>query len=36
MRKRQMSGNDVKITETERWYIEGVDVNEVDMSEKHW
>ncbi|KAK3956256.1 hypothetical protein QBC32DRAFT_331333 [Pseudoneurospora amorphoporcata] len=36
MRKRQMSGNDVKIAEEERWFKEGVDVNEVSISEKHW
>ncbi|KAM4054986.1 snoaL-like domain-containing protein [Hirsutella rhossiliensis] len=36
MRKRQMSGNDVKITDEERWYKEGVDVHQVDISEKHW
>jgi hypothetical protein len=31
-----MSGNDVKIADTERWYTDGVDVNEVQISEKHW
>lgn len=36
MRKRQMSGNDVKILEEERWFKDGVDVNTVDISEKHW
>ena len=36
MRKRQMSGNDVKITNEERWFTDGVDVNTVDISEKHW
>ncbi|CAM1502009.1 Fc.00g039930.m01.CDS01 [Cosmosporella sp. VM-42] len=36
MRKRQMSGNDVKISDEERWFKDGVDVNEVDISEKHW
>lgn len=37
MRKRQMSGNNVKIAETERWFHEGVqDVNSVTISEKHW
>ncbi|TPX10755.1 uncharacterized protein E0L32_008324 [Thyridium curvatum] len=36
MRKRMMSGNDVKISEEERWYKDGVDVNSVDISEKHW
>lgn len=36
MRKRQMSGNDVRITDEERWYKDGVDVNTVPISEKHW
>ncbi|TVY82188.1 hypothetical protein LSUE1_G005852 [Lachnellula suecica] len=36
MRKRQMSGNDVKISEQERWYKDGIDVNTVEISEKHW
>ncbi|KAE9380067.1 DUF1348-domain-containing protein [Stipitochalara longipes BDJ] len=36
MRKRQMSGNDVKIADAERWFKDGVDVNTVDISEKHW
>lgn len=36
MRKRQMSGNDVEIQEADRWFREGVDVNEVDISEAHW
>jgi nuclear transport factor 2 (NTF2) superfamily protein len=36
MRKRQMSGNDVKIADEERWFKEGVDVNTVEISEKHW
>ncbi|CAJ2504529.1 Uu.00g119230.m01.CDS01 [Anthostomella pinea] len=36
MRKRQMSGNDVKISHEERWYKNNVDVNTVDISEKHW
>ncbi|SPQ19449.1 49736bef-7632-4f7a-bfb2-fb953addf58c [Thermothielavioides terrestris] len=36
MRKRQMSGNDVKITEEERWFKEGVDVDAVEISERHW
>lgn len=36
MRKRQMSGNDVRINEEERWYKDGVDVNTVPISEKHW
>ncbi|KAK4219076.1 hypothetical protein QBC37DRAFT_411199 [Rhypophila decipiens] len=36
MRKRQMSGNDVRISEEERWFKDGVDVNSVDIGEKHW
>ncbi|OAL50059.1 DUF1348-domain-containing protein [Pyrenochaeta sp. DS3sAY3a] len=36
MRKRQMSGNDIEISEAERWFKDGVDVNEVDISEAHW
>ncbi|KAJ6442507.1 putative duf1348-domain-containing protein [Purpureocillium lavendulum] len=36
MRKRQMSGNDVAISEEERWFKDGVDVHDVDISEKHW
>lgn len=36
MRKRQMSGNDVKIADNERWFANGVDVNTVEISEKHW
>ncbi|KAK3673092.1 hypothetical protein LTR78_006932 [Recurvomyces mirabilis] len=36
MRKRMMSGNDVEISEDERWFKDGVDVNSVDISEKHW
>ncbi|CAK7203821.1 hypothetical protein SEUCBS139899_006569 [Sporothrix eucalyptigena] len=36
MRKRMMSGNDVAIADAERWFREGVDVNTVDISEKHW
>ncbi|KAI0360719.1 DUF1348-domain-containing protein [Trametes cingulata] len=35
MRKRQMSGNDVAITEEERWFKDGVDVNSVYISEEH-
>ena len=35
MRKRMMSGNDVKIKDEERWFANGVDVNSVDISEKH-
>ncbi|CAK7218810.1 hypothetical protein SBRCBS47491_003631 [Sporothrix bragantina] len=36
MRKRMMSGNDVAITDSERWFRDGIDVNTVDISEKHW
>jgi nuclear transport factor 2 (NTF2) superfamily protein len=36
MRKRMMSGNDVVISEQERWFKTGVDVNAVNISEKHW
>ncbi|KAF1962726.1 DUF1348-domain-containing protein [Byssothecium circinans] len=36
MRKRQMSGNDVEISESERWFANGVDVNTVEISEAHW
>ncbi|KAF2218671.1 hypothetical protein BDZ85DRAFT_78480 [Elsinoe ampelina] len=36
MRKRQMSGNDVVLAEEQRWFRDGVDVNEVNISEKHW
>ncbi|KAI1196333.1 hypothetical protein F5X97DRAFT_325613 [Nemania serpens] len=36
MRKRQMSGNDVAIDHEERWFVDGVDVNSVEISEKHW
>ena len=36
MQKRQMSGNDVPITENERGFAKGVDVNTVDISEAHW
>lgn len=36
MRKRMMSGNDVEIGEEGRWFVDGVDVNQVDISEKHW
>ncbi|EMC94371.1 hypothetical protein BAUCODRAFT_545822 [Baudoinia panamericana UAMH 10762] len=34
--KRQMSGNDIEISENERWFKEGVDVNAVHISEQHW
>jgi nuclear transport factor 2 (NTF2) superfamily protein len=36
MRKRQMSGNDVKIADEERWFANGVNVDEVEILEKHW
>lgn len=36
MRKRQMSGNDVVIGEEGRWFKDGVDVNAVEIGEKHW
>ncbi|GAP90199.1 putative duf1348-domain-containing protein [Rosellinia necatrix] len=36
MRKRQMSANDVRIAEADRWFRDGVDVNKVDIAEKHW
>ncbi|OAL07060.1 DUF1348-domain-containing protein [Phaeosphaeriaceae sp. SRC1lsM3a] len=36
MRKRQMSGNDITINESDRWFTDGVDVNEVHISESHW
>jgi len=31
-----MSGNNVKISEDQRWFKDGVDVNSVEISEKHW
>lgn len=36
MEKRQNSTNDVKISEDDRWFKDGVDVNAVEISEKHW
>lgn len=36
MRKRMMSGNDLEITEEERWFVDGVDVDDSVISEKHW
>jgi len=39
MRKRQMSGNDVRITEEQRWYADGAtdeDVDKVNITEEHW
>ena len=35
MKKRQMSGNDVPISEEERWFKDGVDVNSFPISDKH-
>ena len=34
MEKRQMSGNDIEISEEKRWFKEGVDVDQVDLSAK--
>lgn len=36
MRKRQMSCNNVKISDEERWFKDNVDVNKLEISEKHW
>ncbi|MCJ1419822.1 hypothetical protein MMC32_006178 [Xylographa parallela] len=36
MRKRMMSGNDVEIGEVDRWFREEVDVDGVEIGEKHW
>lgn len=36
MRKRQMSGNDVKIAEEARWFRDGVDVDSVEIGERDW
>jgi nuclear transport factor 2 (NTF2) superfamily protein len=36
MRKRQMSGNNVKISDEKRWFKDNVDVNKVEISEKYW
>lgn len=36
MRKRMMSGNEIKIAEGQRWFTEGVDVNKVEIGEQHW
>ncbi|EIW55754.1 DUF1348-domain-containing protein [Trametes versicolor FP-101664 SS1] len=35
MRKRQMSGNDVAISESDRWYKDGVDVNTIEVGPEH-
>lgn len=34
MQKRQMSGNEVEIEEGERWFKDGVDVDDVEISER--
>lgn len=34
--KRMMSGNDLEIKEEERFFVDGVDVDNSDISEKHW
>ncbi|KIY50222.1 DUF1348-domain-containing protein [Fistulina hepatica ATCC 64428] len=37
MAKRQMSGNDIELTEQERWFTDDInDVDTVDISAKHW
>ncbi|KAH8717096.1 hypothetical protein GQ44DRAFT_659749, partial [Phaeosphaeriaceae sp. PMI808] len=36
MRKRHMNGNDFEISEADRWFKEGVDVDEVVIGEAHW
>ncbi|KAK9320980.1 hypothetical protein V1517DRAFT_187440 [Lipomyces orientalis] len=36
MQKRQMSGNDLQITQEERWFKDGVDVNSVEIGPQHW
>jgi len=39
MKKRQMSGNDVRISESERWFVDGAtddDVDKVNITEEHW
>ncbi|KAA8895177.1 hypothetical protein FN846DRAFT_348608 [Sphaerosporella brunnea] len=36
MEKRMMSGNDVQISEGERWFKDGVDVESVQIGEEHW
>ena len=35
MKKRQMSGNDVPISDEERWFKDGVDANSFPIAEKH-
>jgi uncharacterized protein len=36
MWKRQMSGNDVKISDAERWFKEGIQVDDVQIGDEHW
>jgi hypothetical protein len=36
MRKRMMSGNDILLQDGERWFVDGVDVDSVEISERHW
>ena len=37
MKKRQMSGNDIEISEDERWFTEDAeDVNTVHIGKEHW
>lgn len=36
MAKRMMSANDVAIKDEERWFKDGVDVDSVEISERHW
>lgn len=36
MAKRMMSGNDMTLEEGERFFVDGVDVDNADISEKHW
>ena len=35
MEKRQMSGNDVAISEEQRWFKDGVDVNSLTIGPEH-
>lgn len=34
MQKRHMSGNEISITEADRWFREGVDVDQVEIAER--
>jgi len=36
MEKRMMSCNEVEIEDAQRWFKEGVDVDEVEISGEHW